>query len=195
MSNRIRDLAQKGYNSFKFGWARVNFNYFISREEADFICDAILQIAEHGWKLLPLYKMEPKTGLFIHHGSNNITSASSNHSLAHFRLSHSNSPHVTRRNQEPTKIQVDSFEDVLRYAEKIYSAGERHLKAGVRKRQVDIFDCLSEPLPTDIVSPDDIWWLTPKDIDEQWRTPKDIDEQWRTTKVYHHEISSQQVIG
>mmetsp|Transcript_10518 Transcript_10518/g.22431 ORF Transcript_10518/g.22431 Transcript_10518/m.22431 type:complete len:511 (+) Transcript_10518:2025-3557(+) len=178
-SNRICDLVQKGYNSFKVGWARVNFNYFISREEAEFICDAILQIAKHGWKLLPLYKMDPRSGLFIHNGSSNSSSASSNHSLASFRLSNSNSPWMMRGNEEPPKIQVDSFEDVLQYAERTYSAGERYFKADARKKQVDIFDGFAEPLPTDIVSPDDIWWLTPKDIDEQWKT----------TNIYHHEVS------
>ena len=50
------------------GFCRVNFNYFIDREEFDFIVEAIRQIAEHGWKLLPLYTVCLKTGQYVYNG-------------------------------------------------------------------------------------------------------------------------------
>ena len=52
----IQKPAKQNYHAFKFGWDCVNFNYFIFDEELKFICDAISQIDEHDWKLLPFYK-------------------------------------------------------------------------------------------------------------------------------------------
>jgi len=44
----------------------VNFNYFISDEECEYILTALEQIAEHGWKLLPLYSVQARSGLHVH---------------------------------------------------------------------------------------------------------------------------------
>jgi len=61
----IRNLASKnGEHVAKPGWARVNFNYFIEEAEAQFIRDAVLQIASDGWRLLPFYKISPLSGQF-----------------------------------------------------------------------------------------------------------------------------------
>ena len=50
----------------KPGWARVNFTYTLTEEECEFVIEAVEQVAEHGWKLLPLYAMNAKTGQFQH---------------------------------------------------------------------------------------------------------------------------------
>jgi selenocysteine lyase/cysteine desulfurase len=46
----------------KPGWARVNFNYFLPDAEVEYIIQAVHQIADHGWKLLPMYAANPKNG-------------------------------------------------------------------------------------------------------------------------------------
>ena len=40
ITRNLRELTSRGYHMFKQGWARVNFNYFISNEELEFICDS-----------------------------------------------------------------------------------------------------------------------------------------------------------
>jgi selenocysteine lyase/cysteine desulfurase len=69
------DLAQshafereitRGCEGIKPGWVRVNFNYFISDEVFGFILDAVEFIAEHGWRLLPLYELDATRGLWVH---------------------------------------------------------------------------------------------------------------------------------
>jgi hypothetical protein len=45
---------------------RVNFNYFLSEAQFQFLLDAIHFVAEHGWKLLPHYTFHPDTGLWHH---------------------------------------------------------------------------------------------------------------------------------
>lgn len=152
-SERARALVGEGYNAFKFGWARVNFNYFISPQEVDFICDAILQIAEHGWKLLPLYEADLKSARFV---SRRKMTQLDRPALSNFLLS-------TPENavQAPKKFDwrqdSNSFNAVLMEAEKIYEAAEKCLRF--------FGQCeFHESIPSDIISPDDIWWVTTKDV-------------------------------
>ena len=56
----------KGCEGIKPGWVRVNFNYFLADEEADFIIRAVDWVATHGHKLLSQYTFAPLTGLWTH---------------------------------------------------------------------------------------------------------------------------------
>jgi selenocysteine lyase/cysteine desulfurase len=58
--------VEKGFEIIKPGWARVNFNYFISEEEFEFIVEAVHLIATHGWRLLPRYTFDIRTGVWRH---------------------------------------------------------------------------------------------------------------------------------
>ena len=55
-----------GCEALKPGWARINFNYFLTETVFDFIVRAVLWVAEHGWKLLPLYRFDDRSGLWVH---------------------------------------------------------------------------------------------------------------------------------
>jgi selenocysteine lyase/cysteine desulfurase len=65
-SSLFRDAINSGCEGVKPGWVRVNFNYFCSALEIDYIIAAVNMIAEHGWKLLPQYDFAPETGLWRH---------------------------------------------------------------------------------------------------------------------------------
>ncbi len=56
-----REILQ-GCEGIKPGWVRVNFNYFLAQDVFDFLLDAVAFVAEHGWKLLPLYRFDAPTG-------------------------------------------------------------------------------------------------------------------------------------
>jgi selenocysteine lyase/cysteine desulfurase len=60
-----REIA-RGCEGIKPGWVRVNFNYFISEAEFDYILRAVELVADHGWKLLPDYRFDPRTGIWHH---------------------------------------------------------------------------------------------------------------------------------
>jgi hypothetical protein len=47
---------------------RVNFNYFISERQFEFLLAAIDWVAQHGWKLLPHYVFDEHTGQWTHRG-------------------------------------------------------------------------------------------------------------------------------
>ena len=60
-----REIAS-GCEGIKPGWVRVSFNYFISDAVFRYIVAAVSMVAEHGFKLVPLYRFEPATGLWRH---------------------------------------------------------------------------------------------------------------------------------
>ncbi len=60
-----REIA-RGCEGIKPGWTRVSFNYFISETVFRYIVDAVDLVATEGWRLLPLYRFDPVTGLWRH---------------------------------------------------------------------------------------------------------------------------------
>jgi selenocysteine lyase/cysteine desulfurase len=62
----IRDEIARGRFGVKPGWARVNFNYFISEAAADYIIAAVDLAATYGHRLLGDYRFDPATGLWRH---------------------------------------------------------------------------------------------------------------------------------
>lgn len=65
-SHEFEREITRGCEGIKPGWVRVNFNYFISEQVVDFILDAVHFVANEGWRLLPFYRFEPETGLWLH---------------------------------------------------------------------------------------------------------------------------------
>lgn len=51
---------------FRPGFTRLSLPYWISKDELDYIVDAVLFVAEHGWKFLPLYRYNHRTGEWAH---------------------------------------------------------------------------------------------------------------------------------
>lgn len=60
----------RGCEGIKPGWVRVNFNYFLSETQFQFILDAIHLIANDGWRLIPHYNFDPDTGEWRHRKHN-----------------------------------------------------------------------------------------------------------------------------
>ncbi|MDJ0923358.1 MAG: aminotransferase class V-fold PLP-dependent enzyme [Acidimicrobiia bacterium] len=65
-SHEFEREITRGCEGIKPGWIRVNFNYFISDQVVDFILDAVHLVADEGWRLLPYYRFDPETALWIH---------------------------------------------------------------------------------------------------------------------------------
>ena len=65
-SHELEREVDRGCEGIKPGWTRVNFNYFIDDEVLDYVLDAVHLVAGDGWRLLPLYRFEPDSGLWRH---------------------------------------------------------------------------------------------------------------------------------
>jgi len=57
-----------GCEGIKPGWVRVNFNYFISEAVFEYVLEAVDLVATDGWRLAPMYRFEPASGLWQHRG-------------------------------------------------------------------------------------------------------------------------------
>jgi selenocysteine lyase/cysteine desulfurase len=60
-----REIAQ-GCEGIKPGWVRVNFNYFLAEPVVGYLLDAVDLVAREGWRLLPDYRFDTRTGLWHH---------------------------------------------------------------------------------------------------------------------------------
>ena len=67
-SHEYQGEVLRGSEGIKPGWARINFNYFITETAFRFILDAVEFVATEGWRFLPWYRFSPTTGLWDHHG-------------------------------------------------------------------------------------------------------------------------------
>jgi selenocysteine lyase/cysteine desulfurase len=65
-SLEFKHAILEGHVGVKPGWARVNFHFLMTDEELDFLCAAILFVAENGKYFLPLYEFELATGSWRH---------------------------------------------------------------------------------------------------------------------------------
>lgn len=65
-SHALREEIGHGCDGVKPGWTRINLNYFISEATAGYIAAAVELIAADGYRLLPAYRFDPRTGLWRH---------------------------------------------------------------------------------------------------------------------------------
>jgi selenocysteine lyase/cysteine desulfurase len=65
-SRRFEAQIADGCEGIKPGWVRVNFNYFVADEVADYVIEAVRMVARDGWRLLGDYDFDAATGLWHH---------------------------------------------------------------------------------------------------------------------------------
>jgi hypothetical protein len=65
-SERMHAEACAGHLGAKLSYLRLSFNYFWSDAVLNYVIAAVQLLATHGWKLLPLYRFDPETGIWRH---------------------------------------------------------------------------------------------------------------------------------
>ncbi len=71
-SREYEKVVMEGINGLKPGWVRLGFNYFFSEKTVDYIISAVDLIASQGWKLLPYYTFNERSGVWRHNGAHKI---------------------------------------------------------------------------------------------------------------------------
>jgi selenocysteine lyase/cysteine desulfurase len=66
LSRAFDSMVEAGYEGIRPGWFRINFNYFITETAFQYLLGAIHMIAREGWKLLPQYHFDPRSGMWTH---------------------------------------------------------------------------------------------------------------------------------
>ena len=65
-STRMHAQAREGHLGATLSFVRVSFGYFSSEAVFEYIVEAVHLLADHAWKLLPLYRFDPGSGLWRH---------------------------------------------------------------------------------------------------------------------------------
>jgi selenocysteine lyase/cysteine desulfurase len=65
-SRRMHAEVSNGHMGAKLALTRLSFNYFISETVFEYLVNAVHLIADEGWKLLHLYRFDPRSGLWHH---------------------------------------------------------------------------------------------------------------------------------
>ena len=63
-SRAIQSQIAAGNGILRPGWVRLNFNYFISESEFDYLLGAIELVAKHAWRVLPYYDFDIASGVW-----------------------------------------------------------------------------------------------------------------------------------
>jgi len=71
-SERMSAEAEKGHLGALLAFTRLSFNYFVSEAAFTYVVEAVHLLARDGWKLLPLYRFDPESGLWHHRASTPI---------------------------------------------------------------------------------------------------------------------------
>src|SRR4051794_4188144 len=65
-SARMDAEVAKGHMGAKLAFTRLSFPYFVSEASFEYVLAAVHLVADHGWRLLPLYRFDPDSGLWCH---------------------------------------------------------------------------------------------------------------------------------
>jgi hypothetical protein len=67
--DRAEDMAAQaaaGWLGMNPGWTRLSFSYYLSEETFEYLVAAVDLVATFGGRLQPLYRFDPRTGLWSH---------------------------------------------------------------------------------------------------------------------------------
>ena len=136
-SRRFEDVIATGCEVLKPGWVRLNFNYFISESEFDYIVEAVHMIGSDGWRLLPLYTYETESGIWRHRDG--LPKAPMSLKDVDF----------DGAEPAPTTVSLDALDDYIEEAKKILS-------------EAPLLDGIGQPLPTE--AEELRWFPTPTEV-------------------------------
>lgn len=65
-SERYRQCVTRGYSGLKPGWCRIGLHYTMDEIESNYVIDAVAFVAAYGYRFLPLYDFDIRTGAWRH---------------------------------------------------------------------------------------------------------------------------------
>ena len=65
-SVKVRKWIGKGFAGLKPGWCRISLHYVMDAAEIDYIIDSVEFVAEQGYRFLPQYRFDLRTGAWLH---------------------------------------------------------------------------------------------------------------------------------
>jgi selenocysteine lyase/cysteine desulfurase len=121
-----------GYEIVKPGWTRFGLNYFNTDDEVDLILGAIEWIATEGWRLLPAYDFDCRTGNWWHRAEVQPEIMR----LDEVGFSPQGPEFSTHRASIPAAALADLIEDARRHAQAVEATGRGVGPEGLLPAQV-----------------------------------------------------------
>ncbi|EDQ86077.1 uncharacterized protein MONBRDRAFT_28535 [Monosiga brevicollis MX1] len=153
MTNWMHHEARKGHFGAKLGWTRLNFPYFFTDEQADYVSKAVALVAVHGWRMLKHYNFDVVTGFWTH---KDFTPAPRQSLLNLFNES-----------SEPSRdpLAVPDYDALLREGEIIMTGGKVDEWSEIL-RQTESRHSADSGVSVDFTVDDDSprWYLLPSDM-------------------------------
>ncbi|XP_013397412.1 uncharacterized protein LOC106164153 [Lingula anatina] len=107
----------------KPGFARLNLPYFYDDDTIDFVLEAVNQVASKGWRIMPLYQFDSKTGTWKHrlHQYNMQSLYDIEYVMAGLKVH--KTPNSSRGS--PMRATKEHYKEILKKADKLYSNATR----------------------------------------------------------------------
>ena len=122
-SHMVREL-HKGDALAKLGYFRINLHFTMTNDEFNYVIDCVKFIAKHGWKFSVLYRIDPKSGLYIHQHQN--TDYLSLNSFALGSESNGSNNNLVGSGKQNFKIYLEKAEMILKHM-KLYMPRKEEL--------------------------------------------------------------------
>ncbi|XP_071943260.1 uncharacterized protein [Antedon mediterranea] len=155
----------------KPGFVRLNLPFFNSKETIDFILDAVEDVANNAWKLLPQYRYEAGSGGWEHRSSTKTgTDSLLNAKLMGGKFKAPSSPYTnSRKLRNNTNMHTDAnLPEYLEHAKQVYADAEKEQE----------YEALKDS-DLDIGTNDQslIWFLQPKEAARIMTSPENYKPQ------------------
>ena len=143
------------------GFARLNLPWWMEDSAVDFVLRAVQFVGEHGWRLLPLYTMNPETGEWRHRSH---TLFKERPWLGHVSWSTGHMAHV--RPQKVEKLghravgEAATPEACLAQAETAAAMARQEARRSAGARTVRVLDDAAEDLRWFLYPAEATWWIT-----------------------------------
>ena len=66
LSRRYKEALYEGHELLRMGYTRLNFNYFQTEADIDYVLEAVEFVCSYGWMFLPNYKFDVDLGIWVH---------------------------------------------------------------------------------------------------------------------------------
>jgi hypothetical protein len=149
-SREIAHAISAGYDCLRPGWLRINCHFAVDDAEIDYLLGALVLIAEHGWRLLPSYQLNLKTGQWQHRDSRTM-----------------NGPAISDLLESNDDIGSQPSPDFAA----LLTAGERALRAGSPRSHLNA--CSDDAELPDAFQ-QHCWFLMPSEALDQLGTPAQL---------------------
>merc|ERR1739848_392398 len=111
-----RQIEGSQYECFRPGVTRLNIPFFMDKASVNFIVKSVLAVAEFGWKLLPMYRLDAETGEWSHWKNTTFVDRKW---LSDFSVFH-NQAKTSQKLQE-----ISTFEEILENSRKTFETADR----------------------------------------------------------------------